>query len=186
MVSPFLVFPLKPHCPTHFLLLSNPPTHDSLSWHSPILGHQAFSGSKASPPINVQQGHPLLHMEVEPWVPKCGWSLVGPWELLEYWLVHIVVPSMGLQFHSAPCVLSVASPLRTLCSFQWLAETICLCICQALAEHLRRQLYQAPVSKHLLASTIESRYGNCIGDGSLVGTTSGWYFLLSLFHTLSL
>jgi hypothetical protein len=30
------------------------------------------------------------------------------------------------------------------------------CICQALAEPLRRQLYQAPVSKHLLASTIVS------------------------------
>jgi hypothetical protein len=33
------------------------------------------------------------------------------------------------------------------------------CICQALAEPLRRQLYQAPVSKHLLASTIVSGFG---------------------------
>ena len=31
--------------------------------------------------------------------------------------------------------------------------------CQALAETLRRQLYQAPVSKHLLASTIVSGFG---------------------------
>ena len=33
------------------------------------------------------------------------------------------------------------------------------------AEPLRRQLYQAPVSKHLLASTIVSGFGNCIWDG---------------------
>ena len=31
------------------------------------------------------------------------------------------------------------------------------CICQALEEHLRRQLYQAPVSKSLMASKIGAR-----------------------------
>jgi hypothetical protein len=31
--------------------------------------------------------------------------------------------------------------LGTLCSVQWLAVSICLCICQALAEPLRKQLY---------------------------------------------
>jgi hypothetical protein len=54
------------------------------------------------------------------------------------------------------------SSLRTPCSVQWLAVSICLYICQALAEPLRRQLYQAPVSKLLLASTIVSRFGVCI------------------------
>jgi hypothetical protein len=39
--------------------------------------------------------------------------------------------------------------------------SICLCICQALAEPLRRQLYQAPVSMHFLASTIVSGFGVC-------------------------
>jgi hypothetical protein len=33
------------------------------------------------------------------------------------------------------------------------------------AEPLRRQLYQAPVSKHFLASTIVSGFGVCIWDG---------------------
>ena len=61
---------------------------------------------------------------------------------------------MGLQTPSAPWVLSLVSPLGTLCSVQWLAESIHLCICQALAEPLRRQLYQAPVSKLLLAYAI--------------------------------
>ena len=38
---------------------------------SPILGHGAFSGPRASPPFDVQQGHPLLHIHLEPWVPPC-------------------------------------------------------------------------------------------------------------------
>ena len=50
-----------------------------------------------------------------------------------------------------------------------MAESIHLFICQALVELLRRQLYQAPVSKHLLASKIVSGFGDCIWDGSPVG-----------------
>jgi hypothetical protein len=80
------------------------------------------------------------------------WLVFNPWELCGYWLVHIV-PPLGLQTLSAPWVLSLAPPLGNLCSVQWLAESIHLCIFQALAEPLRRKLYQAPVSKHLLVST---------------------------------
>jgi hypothetical protein len=85
-----------------------------------------------------------------------------------YWLTHIV-PPMGLQTPSAPWVLYLAPPMGTLCSVQWLAESIHLCICQALVEPLRRQLYQAPVSKHLLASTIVSGFGDCIWMDPQVG-----------------
>jgi hypothetical protein len=42
--------------------------------------------------------------------------------------------------------------LGTLCSIQWMTVSIHICICQALAEHRRRQLYLAPVSRLLLAS----------------------------------
>ena len=56
---------------------------------------------------------------------KCSWSheflhvysLVGglvPGSSGRYWLVHIVVPLMGLQIHSAPWILSLALPLGTL------------------------------------------------------------------------
>jgi hypothetical protein len=67
-----------------------------------------------------------------------------------------------------------------------LAESIHLCICQALAEPLRRQLYQVPVSKHLLASTIVSGFGDCLWDGSLGGIVAEWSFLQSLLYNLSL
>ena len=85
----------------------------------------------------------MLHMQLEPWVPPCvlfGWWF-SPWELWKYWLVHIFVPPMRLQTPSDPWVLFLAPPLGTLCSDQRLAESIYLCICQALAEPLRRQLY---------------------------------------------
>jgi hypothetical protein len=44
-----------------------------------------------------------------------------------------------LQTPSAPSVLSLTSLLGTPCSVQWLAKSICLCICQVLAEPLRWQ-----------------------------------------------
>ena len=46
-------------------------THSYLtSLTFPTLGHQNFMGQRASSPIDVQQGNPLLHMQ-EPWVPPC-------------------------------------------------------------------------------------------------------------------
>jgi hypothetical protein len=61
-------------------------------------------------------------------------------ELWGYWLVHIVVPPMGLQTPSVPWVLSLAPSLGTLCSLQWMVVSIHFCIFQALTEPLRRQL----------------------------------------------
>jgi hypothetical protein len=115
-------------------------------------------------------------------------SLVGSLvcQLLGYWLVHFAVPPMGLKNPSASCVLSLAPPIQTLFSVQWLSESIYLCICQSLAKPLRRQLYQAPVSKPLLASTIVSEFGGCLWDGSPGSAVSEWSFLQSLLQTLSL
>ena len=62
---------------------------------------------------------------------------------------RIVVLSMGLQISSDPWILSLAPSLGTVCSVEWMAVSIYFCICQALAEPLRKQLNQAPVSKHL-------------------------------------
>ena len=40
----------------------------------------------------------------------------SPRELWGYWLVHIVVPSMGLKTSSAPWVLSLVLSFGILCS----------------------------------------------------------------------
>ena len=72
--------------PTH------PPTHSCLTAleHSSMLRQQASTGPRASPPIDVWQGHPLLPMRLEAWVPPCvlfGWRF-SPWELWRSgWLI---------------------------------------------------------------------------------------------------
>jgi hypothetical protein len=85
MLSPFQVSPPLLN-PLSLLLWGCflTPTHSTLlHWHSLTLGHRAFTGPRASPPIGVQQVHPLLHMQLEPWVAPCvffGW-LFSPWEV---------------------------------------------------------------------------------------------------------
>jgi hypothetical protein len=123
-------------------LFPNPPTSTFWPWLSTILGHRAFIEQGACSLIDDQLGNPLLHMQLEPWVPTCvvfGWWS-SPWELCWYWLVHIIVPPMGLQTPSAPWVLSLYPSLGTLYSVPWMAVSIHICICQALAESLRKQL----------------------------------------------
>jgi hypothetical protein len=108
-----------------------------------------------------------------------GWGFVSGWLMMLFFL-------MGLQTHSVPSVLSLTPPLGTSCSGQWLPIIIQLHMCGGLAGPLRRQRYQAPVSKLFLASTMVSGFGVCIWDGSLGRTVNGWPFLQSLLHTLSL
>ena len=114
-----------------FYPLSSPETPLSHpSSHSPTLWHRAFIRLRASPLTDVPQVHPLLHMRQEPWVPLCVLFVcwIGPREIWEYWLVHIVVLPMRLQTPLAPWVLSLAPPFGTLCSVQWLADSIHLCM----------------------------------------------------------
>jgi hypothetical protein len=81
------------------------------------------------------------------------------------WPVDTVAPAMGLHTSSAPSVSSPTPPLGTPHSVQWLAESIYLYICHALAELLRRESYLAPVSKHFPISTIASGFGDYIWYG---------------------
>ena len=60
---------------------------------------------------------------------------------------------------------------------QGLSMSILVCVFQALAEFLRRHLYQAPVSKHFLASTIVSWFDDSIWVGSTNWAVSGWLVL---------
>jgi hypothetical protein len=86
-------------------------------------------------------------------------------------LVDIVVFFLwgckSLQLLQSLCKL-----LHSPCLVQWLGVSIYLCVCQALAEPLRRQIYQAPFSKHFLESTIVSVLDDCIWDGFSGGAVS--------------
>jgi hypothetical protein len=127
-------------------LLTNPPTPATLSWHSLHWGLEPS-----------QDNGPFLPLKTSSTTYAPGatipslytlWLVAYSLGALGYWLVHIVVPPMELQTPSASWVLSLAPPLGTLCSVQWMAVIIHFYICQALAKSLRRQLCQAPVSKH--------------------------------------
>jgi hypothetical protein len=94
-------FPLLLWGCSHLTLLAFPYTEESgLPW------------PRASPPIDARQRHPLVHVQLDPWVPPCisfSWWF-SPWELYWVWSVDIVLP-MGLQTSSALSVLSLTPPL---------------------------------------------------------------------------
>jgi hypothetical protein len=116
-LSQFCPLP-ETHIPSSLPLLrwgcssTHPPTPNSpplIPLHWNIYG--AFIGPRTSPPIDTWQGHPLLNMQLKPCV-FLGWWL-SPWELWGFWLVDIVLLSMGLQTPSSPSVLSLTSLLGT-------------------------------------------------------------------------
>jgi hypothetical protein len=152
-ISNFIPFPgppsQKPLIPSLLPLLlwgcclTHPPTPTSLFWNSPTMGHQAFKGpwkglsshwcpTRPSSATYAAGGHKSYHLYslAGGLVPGCS---EGP-----VWLVDIVVLPMGLQTTLAPLVLSLIPPLESLCSVQWLAASIHLCICQALTEPFKR------------------------------------------------
>jgi len=118
-------------------------------------------------------------MQLEP--PVCPCSVlrkcISPADI---WFVTTVVLT-GLQGTSAPLTLSLSSPKGTLFSVQWLTGRFSLGICHDLEETLRRQLYQAPVSMHLLASGILFRFGGCM----YVGWITRWFRLRMAIPSIS-
>ena len=77
--------------------------------------------------------------------------------------------------------------MGTLCSVQWMAVSIHFCICQVVEEPIRRQLFQAPVSKLLLASTIVSGLVVVYGMDPQVGQSLGGdqdylHYIINPFH----
>ena len=112
ILSPFLVSPI----PSTFPLLTNPPTPTSPSWNSPTLGHWAFTRPRASPLIDVPQVYPLLHMQLEPWIPSC--ALFGWFGLVWFGLVGLVPGVLGLLVSSYCCSsYGAATPFSSLGPF---------------------------------------------------------------------
>jgi hypothetical protein len=116
------------------------------------------SGPRGSPPTDVQQGYSLSHMWPVPWFTPCVFYRwwYSPWKL---WgagasgLLTLFFPPWVCKTPRLHQSLLQLLHWRPLSSFQWLAASVLLCICHALAKPLRRQPYQASVSKHVPAST---------------------------------
>jgi hypothetical protein len=105
---PFVYIRVLPYPPT----LPRPTTPASS-----YSGASNLPRTKALPPIAVQQGHPLLHMYLEPWIPSgtlLGWRS----RLRENWVVrpaYVVLP-IRLQSPSIPPVHLPAPPPGSLSS----------------------------------------------------------------------
>ena len=96
LVYIFNAIPKVPH--TH---LPNPLTTHSHFFGTGIplyWGIQSLQVQWASLCSDGRLGHFLIHMQLKTRAPG-------------YWLVHIVVPPIGLQFPIAPWVISLAPPL---------------------------------------------------------------------------
>jgi hypothetical protein len=120
MLSPFLVSHLKIPYP-----IPLPPAH--YPW--PLIPlHWGIEPSQDQGPFFPLMSDKAILCYI------CGWShgslhvysgwWFTPWKFWGYWLVHIVVPPMGLQTPSAPWVLSLAPPLGTLSSVQWASTSV--------------------------------------------------------------
>jgi hypothetical protein len=129
MLSPFLVSPSKK---------SPIPSPSPCSWTHPLLlpGHgiPLHWGIEPSQDKGFSS-HWWLTMPSSTTHATGAISLImsilwfSPCELWGFWLVHIIVPPMGLQNPSAPWVLSSRSFIGTLCLAQWMAVSIHFCIC---------------------------------------------------------
>jgi hypothetical protein len=92
---PMLSLPIPLPTHSHLLALAFPCT-------------EAYKVCKTNGPLFPMMallGHLLIHMQLETRAPR-------------YWLVHIVVPSIGLQTPLSPWVLSLAPALGALSSIQ--------------------------------------------------------------------
>jgi len=164
MLSPFLVSPrscnLTHHIPSPYFYEGTPATIHTL------LPHQHSIHLHWGIDLSEDQGpSPSLMPDKATLCYICSWSHGS---LHVYFLVGGLVPGgSGIG----------VSVFRLM-----VEESIHICICQALAEPLRRQLYQVPVCKHFLASIIVSGFGGCIWDGSSGEAISGWPCLQSLLY----
>jgi hypothetical protein len=146
-----------------------PPTPASLPWHSPTLGHRTLTGPRALLPLMPDKAilcyicrwsHGSLHV----------YSLVGGLVRESSgvcgWLILVFLRGCKALHFLQSFNSSTGDPIGDPLLSSIVGWNIHLRICQALSEPLRIQLHQAPVSIHFLASTIVSRFGDCIWDGS--------------------
>jgi hypothetical protein len=167
MLSPFLVFPPNPSIPY--------PSPCSPTYPLPlpcpgIFLHWGIKPSQNQGPLLLLMYNKAIlcyiyswshgSLQVNPFVGSLvsGSSRGTGWFILFFFLWDCKLLQLPRSF-------LYLLHLGILSSVQWLAEIIHLWFCQALPESLRRQLYQAPVSKHMLASTTVSGFGDCIWDG---------------------
>jgi hypothetical protein len=100
----FQCYPKSPHTLPH--PFPHLPTPTSWPWLSPVLRHIKFAKPMG------------LSFHWWPTRPSSATYAARDTSSGEYWVVHIVVPPIGLQIPLAPWLLSLAPPLGSLWSIQ--------------------------------------------------------------------
>ena len=187
----FKCYPLSPlGTPIPFLLslllwgcsLTQTPTNSCLpTLASTYTGTSSLPRTKAYPPTDARQDHPLLHMQLETWVAPCeifGWWF-SPWELCGGLVVWYCCSSYGIEnplssfspfFNS-----SIGDPVQ---SDLWLQASPSIRLWQSISGSY--------YIRFLLASTSTraSEFGVCIWDPQVEQSLEGFSF--SLYSTLCL
>jgi hypothetical protein len=151
MLSPFQVSPLEtalahPPSPASMKVLPHPSIYSCL----PAL---TFPYTAALNPLRPK-GHSSQCCPTRPSSATYLAKYMGPSMCIillvvqspvipEVWPVDTVAPHMGLQTPTPPSAPSLIPPSGSLCSVHWLAESIHLCLCQAMAKAFMTQPYQA-------------------------------------------
>jgi hypothetical protein len=136
-----------PHPPTY------PHTHTSLPLISPTLGHCAFTGPRASSPIDVRYGHPLVHMQREPWVPPCV-PLVGGLVSESSWgsgwliLLSFLWGCKPLHVLQSFPKLLLSGPHAQSNGWLWASASVFVRLCQSLSRDSYIRLLLACTSWH--------------------------------------
>jgi hypothetical protein len=119
--------------------------------NSSTLGHQTFTWPRVSPPIDVWHGHPLLYMQLEPWVPPCVLSLVGvldPGGLVGWYCCSLYgVANPVSSFSPSPnssIVDPMLSPMVGLCA----STSVLVNLWQSLSGNSYTRLLSASTSWH--------------------------------------
>ena len=162
-------FPLPSLCPAPL------PTHSRfLALAFPFIGAYKLCNTEGPlfPVMAGQLGHLLLHMQLEIWALRV---LVSSYCCFTYRVAHSF-SSLGI-FSSS----SIGGPV-----FHPIADCEHPLLCLPGTGIHKRQLYQGPFSKILLAYAIVSAFGGWLWDGPLGGAGSGWSILSSQLQTFSL
>lgn len=122
----------------------------------------------------------------------CQGTWTSPCMLLGFWLSLWELWGDQVNWHSC-FSYGVAIPFRSFnpssnssfwfpTSIQWLADSICICLCQWLVESHREQPCHTSMCIHKMALVLVSGFGVHVWDRSQVGLINGWPLFQSLLH----
>lgn len=143
-LTPYHPSPLPSPLPVWECSSTNPLSPVPPLQHPPRLGHQPFTGTRTCPPIDVRQGHPLLHMYLESWISPCTQNTDTEEYYVQAWCTdaYYNICELWMYFLSKICYFRMPT-------FVWIFwQPIEVELCYNLPETLRRKHAKCISSRH--------------------------------------